>query len=181
MKKYIFIGLVFFVKTLFVFGQEDQFNVIRINGKVTDISGTPLVGANVLILDTEYGASSSLAGEYLISMPGQVLNQNSVIILASYIGYKSKRDTITISSESEIRKDLILSPDVLGLETVVVTGLGGDMERKKLGVLIESIRPEAAKKSGETTFSCSTTFGLSSVVLLYAKNNSTATIHGITM
>ena len=51
---------------------------------------------------------------------------------------------------AEIRKDLILSPDVLGLETVVVTGLGGDMERKKLGVLIESIRPEAAKKSGET-------------------------------
>ena len=107
MKKYIFIGLVFFVKTLFVFGLEDQFNVIRINGKVTDISGTPLVGANVLILDTEYGASSSLAGEYLISMPGQVLNQNSVIILASYMGYKSKRDTITISSESQIRKDLI--------------------------------------------------------------------------
>ncbi len=150
MKKYIFIGLVFLVKASSVFGQEDQFNVIRINGKVTDISGTPLVGANVLILDTEYGASSSLAGEYLISMPGQVLNQNSVIILASYMGYKSKRDTITISSESEIRKDLILSPDVLGLETVVVTGLGGDMERKKLGVLIESIRPEAAKKSGET-------------------------------
>ena len=57
------------MKTLFVFGQEDQFNVIRINGKVTDISGTPLVGANVLILDTEYGASSSLTGEYLISMP----------------------------------------------------------------------------------------------------------------
>ena len=83
MKKYIFIGLVFLVKISFIFGQEDQFNVIRINGKVTDISGTPLVGANVLVLDTEYGASSSLTGEYLISIPAQVLGQNSAIILAS--------------------------------------------------------------------------------------------------
>jgi outer membrane receptor for Fe3+-dicitrate len=35
-------------------------------------------------------------------------------------------------------------------EAVVVTGLGGAEEKKKLGVLIESVKPEAAQKSGET-------------------------------
>ena len=42
-----------------------------------------------------------------------------------------------------------MNHDVLGLETIVVTGLGGLEEKKTLGVLIESIKPESAKKSGE--------------------------------
>ena len=55
-----------------------------------------------------------------------------------------------IIGQKEIKIDVVLSQDVLGLEAVVVTGLGGLEEKKKLGVLIESVKPEAAQKSGET-------------------------------
>ena len=114
--------------------QATEFSTVRIFGKVTDISGTPLVGANIIISETQYGASSSLKGEYIITIPLQLLVQGPKTISTSYIGYKMQRDSIVYNNKNEIIKNFILSPDVLGLETVVVTGLGGDKERKKLGV-----------------------------------------------
>ncbi len=58
----------------------------RITGKVIDQqSGEPLVGANILIVGTSYGAATDVNGEYLISqVPSGTYN-----IRASYIGYQN--------------------------------------------------------------------------------------------
>jgi len=63
----------------------------RIKGKVTDLqSGEPLIGANIIIVGTSFGAASDVKGDYVI------LNLDAGIytIKASYIGYQ----TITISN-----------------------------------------------------------------------------------
>ena len=63
----------------------------KIKGKITDLeSGEPLVGANVLVLGTSFGAASDVNGEYIILN----LDAGSYEVRASYIGYQA----ITISN-----------------------------------------------------------------------------------
>ncbi len=62
----------------------------RVSGKVTDKeTGEPLIGANVIIVGTSFGAASDINGDYLIRQvpPG------NYSIKASYIGYQD----VTIS------------------------------------------------------------------------------------
>lgn len=58
----------------------------RIKGKVTDLeTGEPLIGANVLVVGTSYGAATDVNGEYLIIN----LSAGTVEVKCSYIGYQS--------------------------------------------------------------------------------------------
>jgi outer membrane receptor protein involved in Fe transport len=62
----------------------------RIKGQVTDLeSGEPLIGANVLVVGTSYGAATNVNGEFLIIN----LSAGVYELRCSYIGYQ----TITIS------------------------------------------------------------------------------------
>jgi CarboxypepD_reg-like domain/TonB-dependent Receptor Plug Domain len=62
----------------------------RIKGKVTDLeTGEPLIGANVLVVGTTFGAATDVNGEYVIIN----LSAGTVEIKCSYIGYQ----TITTS------------------------------------------------------------------------------------
>jgi len=57
----------------------------KITGKVTDSqSGEPLIGANILVLNTSYGAATDVNGEFIISLvpPGEY------DIRTTYIGYQ---------------------------------------------------------------------------------------------
>lgn len=57
----------------------------KVTGKVVDSeTGEPLIGANVLILNTSYGAATNIEGEYLISLvpPG------NYELRVTYIGYQ---------------------------------------------------------------------------------------------
>ncbi len=58
----------------------------RIKGTVTDLqSGEPLIGANVLVEGTTFGAATDANGEYEISN----LNAGTYTVRASYIGYQT--------------------------------------------------------------------------------------------
>ena len=62
----------------------------KIKGKITDLeSGEPLVGANVLVIGTSFGAATDVNGEYTILN----LDAGTYDVKASYIGYQA----ITIS------------------------------------------------------------------------------------
>jgi len=63
----------------------------KIKGNVTDLTtGEPLIGANVLVVSTSFGAATDVNGEYLISN----LEAGVYEVRASYIGYQ----TITVSN-----------------------------------------------------------------------------------
>ena len=123
---------------------------VTISGNIIDVSQNPLPGSNVMLVNTTYGGAADIDGFYSLVVPVDFVANNPTLIRASFIGYRSATDTIKFTGQKEIKVDLVLSQDVLGLEAVVVTGLGGLEEKKKLGVLIESVKPEAAQKSGET-------------------------------
>ena len=126
------------------------FDTVTIAGSIVDVFGNPLSGANVMLINTPHGGAADTEGVYSITVPTSSVSDNNAAIRASFIGYRSTTDPVLFSGKEDITIDFILSQDVLGLETVVVTGLGGTEEKKKLGVLIESVKPEAAQKSGET-------------------------------
>lgn len=70
----------------------------KLKGKVTDLgTGEPLIGANVIVVGTSYGAATDINGEYIILN----LDAGTYDVKASYIGYQ----TITVS-EVRINADL---------------------------------------------------------------------------
>ena len=63
----------------------------RIKGKVVDVTtGEPLIGANVLVMGSSFGAATDVNGEYVIAN----LEAGTYEVRASFIGYRS----ITISN-----------------------------------------------------------------------------------
>ena len=50
-------------------------DLIKIKGKVTDIKGDPLIGANVIVHNTSYGSSSERNGSYFIDLPASEIEQ----------------------------------------------------------------------------------------------------------
>ena len=63
----------------------------KIKGKVTDLqTGEPLIGANVIVVGSSFGAATDLKGEYVISN----LDAGVYQLKASYLGYK----TVTITN-----------------------------------------------------------------------------------
>ena len=58
----------------------------KIKGKITDLqSGEQLIGANVVVVGTSFGAATDVNGDYVISN----LDAGTYTLKASYIGYKS--------------------------------------------------------------------------------------------
>ena len=62
-----------------------QVNAQIVNGNVTDESGVPLPGANVIIEGTSTGVSSDFDGNF------QIRAEQGQVIQFSYIGYLSQK------------------------------------------------------------------------------------------
>ena len=89
-----------------------------------------------MLVNTPHGGAANPQGFYSITVPTGSVSDNSAVMRASFIGYRSTADTIIFSGQKDITTDFVLDQDVLGLEAVIVTGLGGLEEKKKLGVLV---------------------------------------------
>ena len=120
MKKYLLMLFMLLGTTLGALAQSQ----IEITGKVTDPSGEPLIGANVVIKDRPgMGAITNIDGVYKIKV------QQYKTLVYSYIGYISK-EVIVKGDKTTI--DVQLSEEkVNAVDEVVVTGMGA---QKKLTV-----------------------------------------------
>jgi len=86
-----------------------------VTGAITDVSGDPLIGVNVLVKGTTNGAITDVNGKYTI----QQVSAQSVLVF-SYIGYISQE--LTVGSQTVI--NLQLKEDMQRLDEVVVVGYG---------------------------------------------------------
>lgn len=116
MKQLLKYFLICFLLTGTVYAQKAS-----IRGVVTDAeNGEPLVGVNIILRGTYYGAASGLDGSYLITGMGD----GSYDMLASMIGYKQYLyGGIEIKDGETRRIDIALETTVLSLgQDVVVVG-----------------------------------------------------------
>lgn len=112
-----------------------------ISGTVTDDTGEPLIGANVLIQSLVIGASTDLDGNYTFQVPAANVGQ-TLELTAGYIGFTDQVRTITIS-EGIMTEDFVLVIDRLQLDEFVVTGVAEATPRKKLAFTVSSVGSEA--------------------------------------
>ena len=112
-----------------------------ISGTVSDNSGLPLPGVNIIVKGTSNGTQSDFDGNYTVNANvGQSL-------VFSYVGFNSAERAVTASTSNI---SLQLTEDAAVLEEVVVTALGIKKEKKALGYAVSSIKEESIKDNPET-------------------------------
>lgn len=89
-----------------------------INGKVLDVSGDPIIGANVIVKGTTNGVITDVDGEFMLSNVA-----SGSIIQISYVGYFNREVKVT---DGLTELNVILNEDRQALEEVVVVGYGSE-------------------------------------------------------
>ncbi|MBN1145129.1 MAG: SusC/RagA family TonB-linked outer membrane protein [Bacteroidales bacterium] len=108
---------------------------VAITGRVTDVSGVPLPGVNIVEKGTRNGTTTGSEGEYTIAV------QKNTILVYSYIGY------VTVEKEvaNDQTIDIELKEEAFQLNDVVVTALGITQEKKTIGYSTQEVKMEELK------------------------------------
>ena len=111
-------------------------NSKTLTGNITDEVGEPVIGANIILVDTKLGTISDVNGNFVLSN----IPLESKTIRITYIGYVEQ--TIDISAKTNITVKLV--PDQLQLNDFVVVGYGSQKKAHVTGA-IATISPEDIK------------------------------------
>ena len=102
-------------------GEKGEFQAsVKVSGHVLDaVTGDPLIGANVLVEGTNYGAATDQEGSYEITN----LPVGTYSIRVQMIGYKSAlKSGVRIYEDHSIRLDFGLQPKIVHLGSLLVWG-----------------------------------------------------------
>ncbi|WP_150451271.1 SusC/RagA family TonB-linked outer membrane protein [Arenibacter lacus] len=105
---------------------------IKVTGKVTDESSTPVFGVNIVEKNSANGVVSDFDGNYLIN----VADPNATLVF-SFLGLKS----VEVKLEGRTQLDVVMQEDASALDEVVVIGYGTSTRRDLTGS-VSSIRIE---------------------------------------
>ncbi|SHF87014.1 TonB-linked outer membrane protein, SusC/RagA family [Flavobacterium fluvii] len=117
-----------------IYGQQ----LSGINGKITDGTGQPLPGVNVIEKGTTNGVQSDFDGKFSLKV-----SSKKAILVVSYIGFQIKE----VSVNGQVNLSIKLEEDSAKLDEVVVVGYGS-VKKKDLTGSVVSIG--AAKLEGRS-------------------------------
>lgn len=109
---------------------------IRVTGRITDETGSPLPGASVRVKGTATGVSANANGEYAITAP------DDATLVYSFVGYTERE--IVIAGQTII--NVTLSPSIAVQDQVVVIGYGTAAKRDLTGSIVKVSGREVADK-----------------------------------
>jgi len=100
-----------------------------ITGVVTSSEDSkPIPGVTIVIQGTSVGTATDLDGTYTIKVP----EGGSQVLVFTFVGMKSR--AIALGSSNVL--NIIMEPEALEIEGVVVTALGITREKKALGYAV---------------------------------------------
>ena len=108
-----------------------------VSGTVSDDTGMPVAGVNIVVQGTSSGTQSDFDGNFSIMV------DEGAVLTFSYVGYTSVSRTVGSSDTINVT----LSEDVAQLEAVVVTAQGITRERKALGYAVSEVAGEEMEQS----------------------------------
>ncbi|ULC60697.1 TonB-dependent receptor [Flaviramulus sp. BrNp1-15] len=111
---------------LLLFSVSANAQDVTVNGKVTDASGLPLPGVNVIVQNTTNGVSTDFDGLYSINAP------SNAVLEFSYLGYINQ--SISVNGRSTI--NVALQEDISQLDEVVVIGYGTQTKESVTGSVV---------------------------------------------
>ena len=126
MKRILLLSFVLITSILF-----DVMAQRTVSGKITDDTGEPLPGVNVVIKGTTTGTQTDLDGDYRLSV------DDGAILVFSYVGFETQE--VEVGSRTAI--DISMGGAVQ-LSEVVVTAAGLQVESRKIGYGISSVSGE---------------------------------------
>ena len=88
---------------------------VKISGKVKNPEGVPLIGVNIVEKGTLNGVITDVNGEFEIN-----ITTSESILEFSFIGYLPEE--VVVGPETRI--DILLIPDIIGMDEIVVIGYG---------------------------------------------------------
>jgi len=92
-----------------------------LSGTIMDNSGTPMIGANILVKGTSVGTTADLDGAFKLTVP----SDNETIVI-TYTGYESQE--LAVSSNNPVL-NITLEEGSSALDEIVITGLATTVKR----------------------------------------------------
>ncbi len=107
------------------------------SGKITDAqTGAPLPASTVFIDDLKLGTSTDAAGRFIIKNVTQGIH----LVEISHVGYSSVVESIDFTTN--VSRDFVLSEAVIENNAVIVTGVTGATQLKKVPFAVSVLRKE---------------------------------------
>src|SRR3990172_460711 len=117
-----------------------------IYGTVKDNSGNPLVGANVILLGTEKGASTDEEGKFEIKN----LKSRTYTLSVTMIGYSSEKILDLRLKDRSVFIEIVLEPIVIESGPVIITANKYEQDISELPVSAEVIPSEKLSRKNFT-------------------------------
>ena len=138
MRKFTFV-----LALIFLFGMQGVFAQLRvISGVVTSSDDkTPIPGVTIIVKNTTIGTTTNLDGKYTLTVPAKY-----DALEFSYVGMKTQ----TIKLGASVTLDIVMEPDVMNMDEVVVTAIGIPRETKALSYSVQNVSSEDIGKAGQT-------------------------------
>jgi TonB-linked SusC/RagA family outer membrane protein len=136
----ILLTFLFFIGTIGAFAQEAR----TVSGKVTsseDGSGIP--GVSVFVKGTTIGTVTDLDGNFSLD-----IEPTHKTLVFQYVGMETQELEIGQLSSFNV----VLSPDAILMEEVVVTALGISREKKSLGYAVQELDGDAVNEVKDVNF-----------------------------
>ncbi|TGV04210.1 SusC/RagA family TonB-linked outer membrane protein [Flavivirga rizhaonensis] len=114
-----------------------------ITGVVTDASGVPLAGANILEKGTTNGVVSDFDGKFSLNV-----SSGNVILVITYIGFSDK-EVPAVAGQSNL--NIILEENTAALDEVVVIGYGSTVRKKDLTGAVSSANLDNALETSNVS------------------------------
>jgi TonB-linked SusC/RagA family outer membrane protein len=129
-----------------------------VQGTVTDAgTGYPIAGAQVTIADSRTGWIASFGQPLWTDDEGSFAFDDvavgQVVVRARLIGYSSMEVRLNVVAGQTAVANIALRRSVIQLDAVVVTGTGGNFERKQVGNTIATVQVEDVANAPVATFS----------------------------
>lgn len=125
--------LLLFLGPLFLVQGYTQDRILK--GKVTDLAGSPLIGASVHLPESGHATITDLMGKFRIQVPDTL-----VVLEISYVGFEKKREKVAAGATDlhiQLKEGGILS------ESVVITGKE-ELELSDMAISEELSLPKSA-------------------------------------
>lgn len=114
---------------------------VQVTGSVTGSEdGAPLPGVSVVVKGTTIGTVTDVNGDYLLSVPS-----GATTLVFGFVGMKAVE--APINNRSVI--DIVMEPDALNLDEVVVTAIGITRQQKSLGYSMVNVSADEAVQRSE--------------------------------
>ncbi len=123
---------------------------IKISGKVTGPDGKGIPSVSVTVRNTTVGTATDADGLYSINTD---LKPGSYTIDFTGIGFRSKEQSLNVSSGATYTSDAQLVEDALKMDEVVVIGSSLKQSRKQLGNTVNSVNAKQLANTGSGNLS----------------------------